>query len=85
VKFVVSHDGDASVGVPAERATVVVDVESYAIEVRGDYIRQVRDALMRAFSELWNTTVRIAVESEARRDQVPTQLHSCIPDERGIR
>lgn len=64
MRFVVSHAGDSSVGLPAEVATVDVDVESYAEEVRGDYIEQVRDVLRLAFSRLWDMQVRVRTQAE---------------------
>lgn len=64
MKFFVWHNGDASVGLPGERATVEIDVESYADEVRGDYTEQARDALRKAFASLWDTQPHIKTEHE---------------------
>lgn len=68
MRFVVSHDGDSSVGLPGEVATVSVDVESYAEEVRGDYIEQVRDALRLAFGRLWDTQVSVMTQAECQAE-----------------
>jgi hypothetical protein len=69
MKFVIWHNGDASVGMPGERATLEIDVESYADEVRGDYTEQVRDALRVAFSGLWDTSPHIKTEHELAQEQ----------------
>ena len=54
-------------GLPGELATVDVDVESYAEEVRGDYIEQIRDALARAFTGVWATLVTVRTDEEVKR------------------
>lgn len=68
MKFHVWHDGDGSVGIPGEQATVEIDVESYAEEVRGDYIEQARDMLQRGFSGLWDTHAKVMTADEVRRE-----------------
>lgn len=68
MKFHVWHEGDGSVGLPGEQATVVVDVESYADEVRGDYIEQVRDMLRAGFSGLWDTRAQVMTDKEVKRE-----------------
>lgn len=68
MKFHVWHEGDGSVGLPGEQATVEVDVESYAEEVRGDYIEQVRDMLRAGFSRLWDTHAQVVAAKEAKRE-----------------
>lgn len=64
MKFFIWHIGDASVGLPGERATVEIDVESYDEEVRGDYTEQARDALRAAFRSLWDTEPVVMTEVE---------------------
>lgn len=68
MKFHVWHEGDGSVGLPGEQATVEVDVESYAEEVRGDYIEQVRDMLRAGFSGLWDTRALVMTDEEVKRE-----------------
>lgn len=68
MKFHVWHEGDGSVGLPGEQATVEVDVESYADEVRGDYLEQVRDMLRAGFSGLWDTRAQVMTEAEVKQE-----------------
>lgn len=68
MRFHVWHDGDGSVGLPGEQATVEIDVESYAEEVRGDYIEQVRDMLRAGFSKLWDARTQVMTDDEVKRE-----------------
>lgn len=65
MRFIVSHAGDSSAGIPGEVASLDVDVESYAEEVRGDYAQQIRDGLAGLFGQIWGA--RVTVEIGAAR------------------
>jgi len=64
MKFYVSHEGAASLGVPGEIATVELDVESVPVDSQADYVEQVRTVLAAAFGVLWDTTVSVVTEHE---------------------
>lgn len=68
MRFHVWHSGDGSVGIPGERATLEIDVESYAEEVRGDYTEQVRDMLRAGFSGLWDTRAHVMTDAEVNAE-----------------
>jgi hypothetical protein len=74
MKFFVSHCGDGSVGLPGESATVDIDVESYAVEIRDDYIDQVRDTLAGAFRRLWDMPVRVGVVGAVEQHVVGAEI-----------
>ena len=63
MRFIVSHAGDSNVGIPGEVASLDVDVESYAEEVRGDYAQQIRDGLAGLFGQIWGVPVTVEVSA----------------------
>lgn len=65
VTFHVWHDGDRSVGIDGDKATVTVDAGGFhAREDRAEFLANARAELARAFSSIWDTSAKVATEQE---------------------
>lgn len=63
--FHIWDDGDASVGIPRDTATLDTDVDCYDGEDRDTYINSIKESLQEAFSSVWsNGRVYVATEEE---------------------
>jgi hypothetical protein len=68
--FEVWHDGDSSVGLLGDRASVDVDVGGFDGVDRAEYEAALREALARTFGELWDTRVKVATGAELAADEI---------------
>lgn len=69
MKFHVWHNGDRSVGINGERATVEIDVEQYTSdEDRNEYIREIKVTLIEAFTGLWDFKAYVMTEDEIQEE-----------------
>ncbi len=62
--FEVWHNGDDSVGIPGDRASVEVDVGGFEGVERAEYESALRESLASTFGALWDTKVKVATGAE---------------------
>jgi hypothetical protein len=62
MKFIVKTDGDPSVGIAGDEATVIVDVEQFDAATEADFIVHVKEHLAIAFRNIWDFDVNVFSE-----------------------
>jgi hypothetical protein len=68
VKFIISHSGDGSVGIPGEQAEVVLDASGFNAADRSAYVEGAREQLKKAFGAIWEFNPKVQTEAEVRAE-----------------
>lgn len=66
VRFIISHSGDASVGIVGEQAEVLLDASGFSPAERATFLEGARDQLMKAFGAIWEFRPSVRTEQEFR-------------------
>jgi hypothetical protein len=65
------HNGDRSVGIDGDRATVNLNVDGFDSLDEQEYVDQAKDVLREAFGKLWDCKVCVATDDEISRAVPP--------------
>ncbi|MEM8515089.1 hypothetical protein RCH14_004449 [Massilia sp. MP_M2] len=68
VKFIISHNGDSSVGVAGEKAEVLLDASGFNAEDRANFVENARDSLATAFASIWEFKPSVRTEAELQAE-----------------
>lgn len=70
------HDGDGSVGLPGDRATVELDLQGYDASDQREYVENLRSALKDAFGSVWDTAPKVMTDDEVHQEDAGLDVAS---------